>query len=260
MIVCNVIDIPNAEGLANAFYASLTKWGSLGTGNGQFKIPLDVAVNSSIHNLYVADSGNNRIQKFLLASTCPAGTQVTSGVCYVTKWGSQGTGNGQFKDPNGLVVEPTTHNLYVADTSNNRIQKFTSSGTYITKFGSGGIGNGQFDAPIGIALDNSGFVYVSDGDNDRIQKFRLTAPCPAGTTQIATGVCFATKWGTTGSANGELNGPRGIDLDSSGHVYVTEINNNRIQVFVWKTLLSGSKQVPQFSLPKIYGSLLHLGY
>jgi hypothetical protein len=71
-----------------------------------------------------------------------------------------------------------------------------------------------------VAVDNSGNVYVSDWDYNRIQKFG-----PNG--------AFITKWGTTGSGNGEFNGPGGVAVNSSRDVYVTEMENgnNRIQVF-----------------------------
>ena len=62
-------------------------------------------------------------------------------------------------------------NVYVADTDNNRIQKFSSSGVFLAKWGSSGSGDGQFNNPWGIAVDSSGNVYVADTGNNRIQKF-----------------------------------------------------------------------------------------
>lgn len=62
-------------------------------------------------------------------------------------------------------------NVYVADTNNHRIQKFTGGGAYITQWGSHGSGDGQFDAPLGIAIDTAGNVHVADANNNRIQKF-----------------------------------------------------------------------------------------
>lgn len=62
-------------------------------------------------------------------------------------------------------------NVYVADTGNNRIQKFTSSGTFLSKWGTLGPKNGQFSAPAGVAVDASGNPYVADTDNSRVQVF-----------------------------------------------------------------------------------------
>lgn len=89
----------------------LGQWGTLGSGNGQFSTTLGIAVDS-LDNIYVADSGNNRIQVF-----------TASGI-YATQWGIAGSGNGQFNSPLGIAVD-SSGNVYVADTLNSRIQKFT---------------------------------------------------------------------------------------------------------------------------------------
>ena len=62
-------------------------------------------------------------------------------------------------------------NVFVADTNNNRIQKFTNTGTFLTKWGSMGSGDGQFSSPERVAVDGSGSVFVADTNNHRIQKF-----------------------------------------------------------------------------------------
>ena len=100
----------------------------------------------------------------------------------MTKWGSSGSGDGQFSSPNGVAVD-SSGNVYVADVSNYRIQKFSSSGTFLTKWGSKGSGDGQFHWPDGVAVDSSGNVYVTETHNNRIQKFispRITVVSPNG--------------------------------------------------------------------------------
>src|SRR5215831_6638944 len=89
---------------------------------------------------------------------------------YLTQWGTLGAGNGQFYGPYDVAVD-AGGNVYVVDSGNERIQKFTSTGTYITKWGTEGSGDGEFFQPSGIAVDASGYVYVSDLNNNRIQKF-----------------------------------------------------------------------------------------
>ena len=92
----------------------------------------------------------------LFSSTITSEAQET--YRFVSKWGSFGSGDGQFSSPQGIAVD-SSGNVYVTDTQNNRIQKFDSSDTFLTKWGSFGTGNIQFDSPQGIAIDSSGNVY-----------------------------------------------------------------------------------------------------
>jgi DNA-binding beta-propeller fold protein YncE len=68
----------------------------------------------------------------------------------------------------GIAID-NSGNIYVVETINHRIQKFTSNGNFITKWGSEGKAAGQFKNPKGIAIDNTGNVYVTDTGNNRIQ-------------------------------------------------------------------------------------------
>jgi len=98
----------------------------------------------------------------------------SSGTVYsfIKKWGSLGTGDGEFNDTSGVAIDPKTGNVYVSDFYNSRIQKFDSNGTFITKWGSSGTGNGQFISPHDVAVDpKTGNVYVADFFNSRIQVF-----------------------------------------------------------------------------------------
>jgi len=91
----------------------LTKWGIPGSLPGEFSSPWGTAIDSS-NNVFVADAGNNdRIQKF------------TSDGTFAGMWGSHGTGNGQFDGTiNGLAMTTATNKVFVADTGNNRVQRF----------------------------------------------------------------------------------------------------------------------------------------
>lgn len=169
-----------------------------------FLLPLDVAVDSS-GNVYVADAGNNRIQKF------------TSSGNYVTQWGSRGDGDGQFGNLEGIAVD-SSGNVYVSESANSRIQKFTSSGVFITKWGSEGSGDGQFSQPAGIGVDGTGNVYVADSNNARIQVF------------TSSGV-FVTKWGSPGSGDGQFASPRTVAIGPEGSIYVSDQGNHCIQKF-----------------------------
>lgn len=139
-------------------------------------------------------------------------------------WGTQGSGEGQFQDPRGIAVDEAG-NVYVADSSNHRIQKFDSGGKFLTQWGSQGNGPGQFQEPWGIAVDAEGHVYVADTWNHRIQKFDAEGN-------------FLLRWGrhkaTGGAAVGDGGffwGPRDIAIDAAGKVYVSDTGNKRVQVF-----------------------------
>ncbi len=189
--------------------AFLTKWGTVGGGDGQFTYPRGIGVDGS-GNVYVADSANARIQKFDGSGT------------FLAKWGGSGSGDGQFysgqlDSPSGVAVDGSG-NVFAVDRGNARIQKFTDTGTFLTKWGSFGTGDGQFEHPFGIAVDGNGNVFVADGGNSRIQMFDN-----AGT--------FLTKWGSSGSGDGQLGSPCGIAVDGNGNVFVAEEDGQRIQKF-----------------------------
>ncbi|MDC8452631.1 MAG: hypothetical protein LV477_06945 [Candidatus Nitrosotalea sp.] len=156
--------------------------------------PFDVTTDSS-GNIYVADSGNDRIVKF-----DPSGN-------YLMQFGISGNDNGQFMDPRGVAVDKSG-NLYVADTTNNRIEKFDSAGKFILKFGTYGTDNGQFHGPYSVTVDKSGSIYVADVGNARIEKFDANGN-------------FILKFGTRGQEKGELDGIERISVDDSDYLYVT---------------------------------------
>ena len=182
----------------------VSKWGTQGTGEGEFTAPHGVVVASD-GSVYVADLANHRIQKF------------TSAGVFVRKWGTQGTGDGEFIAPRGIAMA-SDGGVYVSDRGNDRIQKFTSAGEFVSKWGTYGTGDGEFDYPEGVAVASDGSVYVADSDNNRIQEF------------TSAGV-FVRKWGTQGTGDGQFNIPTGVATASDGSVYVADMLNKRIQKF-----------------------------
>ena len=134
-------------------------------------------------------------------------------------FGSYGSEFGQFSQPRGVAVDDNG-NILVADTKNNRIQKFTEDGKFIASVGSGGNKQLQFNLPTGVAIHPvNKMVYVTESCNHRVQILNpdLTAH----------GV-----FGSAGSNKGQFPYPRGIAFDSTGNVYVGEDRSDtRVQIF-----------------------------
>ena len=166
--------------------------------------PDDVAAAPN-GDIYVTDALNSRVLRF-----------DARGI-FITAWGSQGNGNGQFAKPRGIAVDSDGF-VYVADANGHRIQKFDSNGAFQLSWGEEGSGDGQFSFPMGIAVDADDYVYVTDHRNDRVQKFNSNGR-------------YLIEWGAEGTAIGEFNGPHGIDVSPSGLIYVADTGNDRVQIF-----------------------------
>ena len=128
-----------------------------------------------------------------------------------------GSGDGQLDRPASMAFD-ADENIYVSDTLNHRIQKFSKDGKFLAKFGSLGDGEGEFNMPWGITVDEVGDIYVADWRNDRVQKFTADGK-------------FIMAIGGSGDGNGEFNRPSGIAVDSDGDIYVADWGNHRVQLF-----------------------------
>jgi predicted membrane-bound mannosyltransferase/DNA-binding beta-propeller fold protein YncE len=188
-------------------------FGSSGNGPGQFIAPRAIAPAPD-GSLYVADSMNHRIQ------------HLDSNGQLIQAWGSYASidqGNapgGTFNEPWGVAVGPDG-SVYVADTWNHRVQKFTADGTFITMWGvpiSNTAAEITFYGPRAIAINAQGEVFVSDTGNKRILVF------------TADGVPI-TQFGTPGAGEGQLDEPVGLAVDELGQVYVADTWNRRVQIF-----------------------------
>ena len=131
---------------------------------------------------------------------------------WVRSWGEFGGGDGQFKNPSGVAVDPGG-GVYVVDADNNRVQRFDESGRFELAWGGKGSEGGQLRLPTAIALSREGNVYVSDTGNGRVQVFD-----PDGAFLGALG-------------DRKLAEPLGVAVDGEGFVYVAEAEEGRIAWF-----------------------------
>jgi prepilin-type N-terminal cleavage/methylation domain-containing protein len=213
--------------------------GSSGTLSGQFSIPYSSTIDSS-GNVWVVESTNNRVDKFNSSYTYQSQFPCTSGQC------STSSSNGQLHSPVGIAID-AYGNILVVDNSNNRIEKFNSSGAYLTGIGAGyngvagsigssGSANGQFDLPFGIAIDASGNLWVTDGGNNRVQEFNSSGTWLQSIGGPSPYTCETSPSGSipacaSGTGSGQFNDPQGIAIDASGNVWVADDGNNRVQEF-----------------------------
>jgi YD repeat-containing protein len=137
--------------------AFIGSFGTVGEGVGQFKGPYGIAFSEG--NAYVVDQGNNRVEEFSLSGE------------YIRKFGSKGAGEGQLEVPYGIATEPVSGDLYVDDWTHGRFEEFNPAGTFVGTLGAKGTGNGQLEGPESAAVNASGYVYVADPGNNRVDEF-----------------------------------------------------------------------------------------
>lgn len=185
--------------------------GTSGMEAGQFNAPRGIAFAPD-GSFYVADSRNHRIQHFSAEGN------------FLGMWGSFSGGApelaqpGMFNEPWGVAVGPDG-SVYVTDTWNHRIQKFTPEGKFLLAWGHYGLAEtgDAFWGPRGIAVDRQGRVYVTDTGNKRVVVFDSNGN-------------YLSQIGSAGMEMGQFDEPVGLALDKDGNLYVADTWNQRIQV------------------------------
>jgi sugar lactone lactonase YvrE len=207
-----------------------------------FSTPSALALDAA-GNLYVADTGNNRVRK-----VTPEGVVTTLAGEGVAGFADGPAAQSRFDSPVGLAVDKDG-NVYVADTYNDRVRVVTKDGVVKTLAGSGAPGSADgaaasasFDTPCGVAVGEAGEVYVADAGNDRLRK--ITKDGQVVTLNLSDPVANAQPSGTadaSANANGgagasavpgatpfELSNPVGLAITHDGFLYVTELDRSRV--------------------------------
>ena len=195
----------------------------------QLRGPAGVAVDSA-GNLFIADSGNDRIRR-----VDPSGTISTIA----------GTRQRRFSGDNGPATQARLHapfglatdnagNLFIADYWNHRIRRVDPTGTISTIAGTGERGHSgdggpavaaRLNSPDGIVVDSAGNLFIADSSNHRI---RRVGPLGTITTIAGTGA-----WGFGGdngpATQARLHAPSGLATDNAGNLFIADTRNQRIR-------------------------------
>ncbi len=219
-----------------------------GNGQGQFRELVGIVVDRE-GKLWGLDAGKNTVQVFaaerddtpLLAPASPLPTvefikdipgEATAIAINKRPWGvtgdslaalgiaggrtigSRGSEPAFFKAPRGLAVDSQGH-FWVADTGNDRLQKFSIEGNLLQVIGKSGSGEGELRAPSGVAVSPKGNICVADTGNKRVQVFS-----PKG--------MFLGAFGKSGKLSGQFNEIVDIAVDASENIYVVDRGNDRV--------------------------------
>ena len=135
---------------------------------------------------------------------------------YLRAWG-----RGKFGSPHGLRIDRKDH-VWVTDTGTHQVMEFTGDGQLLRTLGvkgKSGADDKTFNKPTDVAFSPSGDFYVTDGyGNARVVKFSREGK-------------YLTAWGKAGTGPGEFNTPHAAVMDARGRLYVSDRENNRIQIF-----------------------------
>lgn len=161
----------------------LKRWGQRGTNPGDMHEPYEVKIHNDY--VYLVDKNNDRIQKF-----------DTNGkfIRLWEKFNATGGGFVEMNKPEAIAFHPSTGDVYITDTGNNRTLKLDSNFNFVLQWGYYGRGEGQFDHPHGIGVDSKGNVYINELNVARIQKFDSNGN-------------FIKQWGSYGLGNGQFDEP-----------------------------------------------------
>ncbi|MBI4749463.1 MAG: pre-peptidase C-terminal domain-containing protein [Acidobacteria bacterium] len=185
-----------------------------GTSVGRVKNPKGVTQTSDGVNIYVADTGNNRIQK----STDSGATWALLPNTTVAPVG--------FKLPAGVAVQPDDPNIvYVADTGNNRVLASSDGGATWTLLAGTGSGPNQVRGPEGMVVDCEGHLWIADTLNNRIVAYEPAVNIVAAPVTPGSGIVVAGM----GSALNQVRAPKAVTVDVlTGDLFVADTGNNRV--------------------------------
>ncbi len=198
--------------------------------SARLKLPEGVFVDAE-GNIYIADRDNARIRK--VDTSGNISTVVGNGTKTFSGDGGPAT-SASLNFPRGVFVDGSG-NIYIADTSNQRIRKVdTSADTITTVAGNGTPGfsgddgpatSASLNNPFSVFVDGSGNIYIGDQGNHRIRKVDTSGIISTVAGNDTAG--FSGDGGPATSAS--LNNPFGVSVDGSGNIYIADLSNHVIR-------------------------------
>ncbi len=137
----------------------------------------------------------------------------------------RGWGDGLFKTPHFLRVDPAGH-VWVTDRGHHlQAYEFDANGKLLMTLGTKDVpgdntSQDAFNGMADVAVAKNGAIFIADGEGPNTRVVKLTS---AGK--------FVQWWGGKGTDPGQFNMPHSIAIDADGHIYVADRSNNRIQIF-----------------------------
>ena len=199
---------------------STTAVATIGTEQGsrasQLWFPSDTFITQA--SIYVMDTYNYRVQQWSSNISSPMT------VAGITDVDGQSSNSTAVLGLSYHIFVDRYENLYVSDTSNNRVLRFppnTSSGisgTIVAGNGTAGSSNTQLNGPFAVFIDDARTLYIADRLNNRIQKWTYGAS--SGLTVAGNGI--------SGNTLGQLSFPRAVIVDANQYMYISDGDNNRI--------------------------------
>ncbi|CAF3211468.1 unnamed protein product [Rotaria socialis] len=191
--------------------------GVSGSANNQFYMPSDLTRIASTNTLYIADTFNNRIMRYL--SGASSGTVVAGG-------NGAGNANTQLNLPFSFAFDSSSNSFIIANYNAHSVVRWVlgaSSWTLIAGVvGSAGSTSTSFNAPLSVVLDSMNNMFIADTNNDRIQFFLAGQ---------SNGTTIAGITGLPGTAHTQLNVPYWAIIDNQYNLYVADTFNDRVQKF-----------------------------
>ena len=213
--------------------------GTTGTTANTLGYPQGIAFDSA-GNLWVADSGNNRVLEFKPPFYTGESASVVIGQTSFTSF-LRGTTANALNLPEALAFD-SAGNLWVADSRNNRVLEFSANNLITGAFATNVIGQTSFtsgttgttantlNSPGGIAFDSAGNLWVTDSNNNRVLKFSAGNLITNGFATNVIGQMSFTSF-LSGTTANTLNLPAAPAFDSAGNLWVADLDNGRVIEF-----------------------------